>query len=449
MIPTRTASLGQGTSPTRLPAYGLSSGRVSSTMVALPCPKVKIRTRSPTLTASSTRAVISRGVDTATSTPQASSNSHSFLGLLTRATVRGTPNSVLARRDTTRLALSSPVAATTTSQSAKPASCSELVSQASASSQDASGTRPAWTSSMSLSINNTWCPLCNSSRAIERPTLPAPAMTTRIGCTSFRAMVFRGLSRRWSECWLSVDRRCLVERLLNSRQLSLGRDDVDEVPVLVNGVRTRQDAVAQTRQVGDPGTRGRLELADPAADQGRVDRHVGDDDMAAGVCVFGDRALRQQPAQHLVRSPAHSADRGDAEALVYLRPAWVVDARDDVFDAVRLAGNAGSQDVGVVSVAHRGERVGLLDAGLDQGVAVESEAGHTLALEAVSQTAKGRAVGVDDGHIVALTLETARQGRTDPAATHDDEVHAATLHRAWPRSRLHVGATTLCALVLA
>src|SRR5665811_1572312 len=118
MIPTRTQSLGHGTSPTRLPANGLSSGSVSSTMVAVPCPKVKILTRSPILTASSTSAVISRGVDTATSTPQASSNSHSFLGLLTRATVRGTPNSVLASRDTTRLTLSSPVAATTTSQSA-------------------------------------------------------------------------------------------------------------------------------------------------------------------------------------------------------------------------------------------------------------------------------------------------------------------------------------------
>ena len=53
-----------------------------------------------------------RGVDTATSTPHDSSNIHSFLGLFTRATVRGTPNSVLASSESTRLALSSPVAAT-------------------------------------------------------------------------------------------------------------------------------------------------------------------------------------------------------------------------------------------------------------------------------------------------------------------------------------------------
>ena len=67
-------------------------------------------------TASSTTAASSRGEDTETSTPHDSLNSHSFLGWLTRATTRGTPNSVLASSDTTRLTLSSPVAATTTLQ---------------------------------------------------------------------------------------------------------------------------------------------------------------------------------------------------------------------------------------------------------------------------------------------------------------------------------------------
>ena len=57
-------------------------------------------------------------------------------------------------------------------------------SQASASSHDASGTREAWTSSASLSMSSTWCPLPSSSRAMERPTLPAPAMTTRMGVSS-------------------------------------------------------------------------------------------------------------------------------------------------------------------------------------------------------------------------------------------------------------------------
>lgn len=101
---------------------------------------VKMRTRSPTATASSTMAVMIRGVDTATSTPHDSSNIHSFFGLFTRATVRGTPNSVLASSDTTRFTLSSPVAATMTSHSSTLASASVESSHASASSQSASAT---------------------------------------------------------------------------------------------------------------------------------------------------------------------------------------------------------------------------------------------------------------------------------------------------------------------
>ena len=101
---------------TRWPMNGESLGIVSSTRLVLLCRNVNSRTRSPTETASSTSADISRGVDTDTSTPHDSPNSHSLLGWLTRPTVRGTENSVFASREMTRLALSSPVDAMTTSQ---------------------------------------------------------------------------------------------------------------------------------------------------------------------------------------------------------------------------------------------------------------------------------------------------------------------------------------------
>ena len=91
------------------------------------------------VTASSTSADMMRGVETLTSTPQASVNSHSLLGWLTRPTVRGTANSVLASSEVTRLALSSPVAAITTSQVSSRASSREDSSQESASSHSASG----------------------------------------------------------------------------------------------------------------------------------------------------------------------------------------------------------------------------------------------------------------------------------------------------------------------
>src|SRR5436305_461260 len=49
-----------------------------------------MRTSRPTVTASSTNAVMRCGVDTERSTPQFSLNSHSFFGWFTRAMTRGT-----------------------------------------------------------------------------------------------------------------------------------------------------------------------------------------------------------------------------------------------------------------------------------------------------------------------------------------------------------------------
>src|SRR4029078_5666353 len=126
--------------------------------------------------------------------------------------------------------------------------------------------------------------------------------------------------------------------------------------------------------------------------------------------VFGHRALGQQSAQHLVRGPANSAHRGDTEALVDLRPAGGVDACHHVLDAVRLTGNAGSEDVGVVPVADGSDRVGVLDAGLAEGVPVEADAGNPLALEAAPQSAESSAVAGHGGHMTATSLEPARPG---------------------------------------
>ncbi len=187
MMVTSEVSSGQRTSPTRMPARVDSGGSVSSTRLASPWLNRSSRTRSPTLTASSTRADIRRGVETATSTPQDSLKSHSFFGLLTRETTRGTPYSVLASSDTTRLTLSSPVAAITTWQRWSAASSSEVISQASASSHSARGTRSTEIALGVLSISRISWPFSSSSPAMDRPTAPAPAMATLIAVRPPRA----------------------------------------------------------------------------------------------------------------------------------------------------------------------------------------------------------------------------------------------------------------------
>ena len=130
--------------------------------------------------APSTLATIAPGVETATSIPHAWVNSHSLRISLILATTRGTPNSDLASKPTTRLALSSPVAAMSTSHVSAPASSSVATSQASANSQSASGTTCGSNLRRSRSISSTLWPLSSSSCATERPTLPAPAIPMRV-----------------------------------------------------------------------------------------------------------------------------------------------------------------------------------------------------------------------------------------------------------------------------
>src|SRR5438552_4075607 len=90
---------------------GEVAGRVISTIETRPPSNRISRTRSPTVTASSTIAVRMCGGDTAASTPHCSLKSHSFFGWFTRASTRGTANSCFARSDVPRLSAWLPVAA--------------------------------------------------------------------------------------------------------------------------------------------------------------------------------------------------------------------------------------------------------------------------------------------------------------------------------------------------
>ena len=176
------------------PPQGVSSGSVISTRFAWPLRNSMSRTKSPTANASSTSEAKILGVDTATSTPQAPSKSHSLRGSLTRATTRDTANSVFASSESTTFALSSPVAAITTSNSSRCTDSSRLNSQASPRRQSAPGIASTSTWLRLRSIRVTSWRFSTNSRAIERPTAPAPAMATFIPRLRPRAVV-----RQWPE----------------------------------------------------------------------------------------------------------------------------------------------------------------------------------------------------------------------------------------------------------
>ena len=159
-------------------------------------------------------------------------------------------------------------------------------------------------------------------------------------------------------------------------------------------------------------------------------RHLVDPDRAGRVAEVRLGAGRQQPAQHLVGGPLHRGDGGDAEPLVDLGAAGVVDPGDDLLDAERLAGDTRGDDVGVVAAGDGRERVGAADAGLLQDLLVEAVSGHLVAVEPGAEAPEGVGLAVDDRDGVVAVLETAGQRRADPAAAHDHDVHGETLHAA-------------------
>ena len=137
---------------------------------------------------------------------------------------------------------------------------------------------------------------------------------------------------------------------------------MEQVALLDDGLAGGEHALAEPVDPGDAAAGLLLEASRSAGRPSPRCRHLVDPDGAGGVAEVGLGAGGQQPAQHLVGGPLHGGDGRDAEPLVDLGAAGVVDAGDDLLDAERLAGDPGRDDVGVVAAGDGGEGVGLLDA---------------------------------------------------------------------------------------
>ena len=196
--------------------------------------------------------------------------------------------------------------------------------------------------------------------------------------------------------------------------------------VTICALPNRVTAVSQNRP-------GRLRSASFLPDRLGRDLPLDQPDRAGRVDPVAPDLRRQQTTQHLVGRPRNGGDGRDPEPLVDQRAARVVDAGDDVLDAVGLACDAGAEDVGVVAAGDRRERAGLVDAGGREVIAVEAEADDGLAAEVLRETAEGARVLVDDGHGVVHLFECAGQLAAHPAAADDDDVHLASCST-WPKA---------------
>src|SRR5699024_2622182 len=209
---------------------------------------------------------------------------------------------------------------------------------------------------------------------------------------------------------------------------------MQHVLVLQHVLGGDDQTVAEPGQERHPRAGGRLDLGDSTPHPARMAVQLRQDHLAGGVPVLAGCSGGHQPAEHLVGSPADRGDGGDAQALVDLRTAGVVDAGDHVGHPEGLPHHPGGDDVRVVPAGDRSEGVRLLDTGLGEGIPVETHPGDPASLELLRQAAEGIRVLVDDRHRVPSGGQRGRQRGADPASAHDHEVHAsdATRRRASP-----------------
>ena len=223
------------------------------------------------------------------------------------------------------------------------------------------------------------------------PTLPAPAGGQDPGAQLLEAVVVHG--------------------------------QVDLVALLEDGAGADDPGVAGPGHPDHPPVAVGLQLLDLPAGP-LVGQDQGDQgDLGVGVApVRGDLVGDQHP-HHLVGGPLDGGHGGDAEALVDLGPAGVVDAGHHHRGLELLPGQTGGHDVGVVAAGHGRERLGPLDPGRPQHVLVEPVALDLLALEAVAQRPEGVGVLVDHRDRVLGGLQPSGQLGAHPAAAHDHHVH--------------------------
>ena len=231
---------------------------------------------------------------------------------------------------------------------------------------------------------------------MKRPTLPPPAMTTRITdppCGGLGAAVPSGPDRRTSSGW---KRRRTPRPLVRSTRTA-GRPPGRPCSGRARARRARRP-IAATRDPVDC-SKSVIGLPIHGFTTWRSMMHT----WAVG--SVHSAPVGSGSSRRMTWSVVHAtvATVARAEALVDRGPARVVDAGDHPVDPERLPRDPGDQDVGVVAARHRGDRSRPLDAGLDEAVAVEADALQRLAGEVLGQPLEGRAAPIDDGDRVALS----------------------------------------------
>ena len=202
---------------------------------------------------------------------------------------------------------------------------------------------------------------------------------------------------------------------------------MEQVALLHDAVPGRQDALAEPVDPRDPTEALLLVLADAGTDPALGHEHVVDPDLAGGIAEVGFGAGRQDPPQHLVGGPLHRGDGGDAEPLVDLGAAGVVDPGHDLVDpngsrATRAAMMFELSPLETAAKASARRTRPSPSTAWSNPIPAD-----LVAVEIRAKASERVGVGVDDRHRVVAVLQAGGQRGAHPAASHDHDVHTITL----------------------
>jgi hypothetical protein len=110
----------------------------------------------------------------------------------------------------------------------------------------------------------------------------------------------------------------------------------------------------------------------------------------------------------LLNGPRHGGYRRDAEALVDLGTAGIVDASYYVLYREVLSSDASTQDVGVVTVGHCGQGIGVFGTGFDKGLTIKARTHNGRNRGFGWKTPKTPVILVNNCEAMALTREGGR-----------------------------------------
>jgi hypothetical protein len=148
-------------------------------------------------------------------------------------------------------------------------------------------------------------------------------------------------------------------------------------------------------------------------------------DTGTGVDPFDAIGVGLDTTKNSFDRPLNRGDGRDTKSFVNCSASLIVNASDNSIDMEELAGGAGDEDVGIVTIGNSGKGVSSLDASSTKACAIETDTNDGVPAEVFGQTSERRCLSVDHRNGVTLFNQCGGESGTDSAASNNDDVHFA------------------------